>query len=113
MVHARYEPDPAARGQCRQFSRKTSTNIRQKSETNDVACLTNDERVLMFRSSFFDGQILGYSPMCVEKLCRLLMNDERVFMFRSSSFDGQILGKSLAIVREQKSSMFVENLKQF
>ena len=65
MVHARYEPDRAARGQFRQFSRKKST--KRKRRTNDVAFLTNDERDFMFRSSFFDGQILGESSAIVRE----------------------------------------------
>ena len=36
-----------------------------KKSKNDVAFLTHDERVLMFRSSLIDGQILGESSAFV------------------------------------------------
>ena len=39
----------------------------KKSKNNDVAFLTNDERVLMFRSSLIDGQILGESSALVRE----------------------------------------------
>ena len=39
--------------------------FRPKRRKHDVAFLTNDERVLMFRSSLIDGQILGKSSAFV------------------------------------------------
>ena len=62
----------------------------RKNVKNDVAFLMNDERVLMFRSSFFDGQILGESSafVCAKKMFADFRrkNDVAVFGTILSSF---------------------------
>ena len=53
----------------------------EKVEQNDVAFLTHDERVLMFRSSLIDGQLLGERSAFIRgrKKCRCSSKNGRLF----------------------------------